>query len=268
VALSAMFKELKFMVMEVIDYRELFYFLTLKEIKIKYKQSIIGVGWAIFMPLVSMVIFTFIFTRIARIETDVPYPIFAYCGLLPWQLFAQGLGTATKSLVSNMNLVTKVYLPREAFPFAAVMSKMLDFAIGFLFVFVLMWYYKISLSSTILLFPALLCIQIFFTLGLGFFLSMGHLYFRDVDYIMQVVIQLWMYVTAVVYPLKVSNPSLQVILNLNPMTPIIDAYRDVILRGQLPPFETYAPVAILSILIFFFGWYLFHKMEFQFAEYI
>lgn len=261
-----MFKEWNFMLREVVEYWELFYYLTLKEIKIKYKQSIIGIGWAIFMPLVSMVIFTFIFTKIAKVETDVPYPIFAYCGLLPWQLFAQGLGTATKSLVANTNLVIKVYLPREVFPFASVMAKLIDFAIGFLFVIFLMWYYNIPVTWPIVLFPVVLFVQIVFTLGLSFFLSMGNLYFRDVDYIMQVVIQLWMYVTAVVYPLKVSDPKLQMILNLNPMTPIIDAYRDVILRGQLPPLQTFGPVAALSLSLFLFGWYLFHKFEFQFAE--
>jgi ABC-type polysaccharide/polyol phosphate export permease len=261
-----MINEFKFMVKEIVDYWELFYYLTMKEIKIKYKQSIIGVGWAIFMPLVSMVIFTFIFTKIARIETDVPYPIFAYCGLLPWQLFAQGLGSATKSLVGNSNLLTKVYLPREVFPFAAVMAKIVDFGVGFVFVFLLMWYYRIPLAWTIIFFPLVLFVQIIFTLGLSFFVSMGNLYFRDVDYIMQVVIQLWMYVTAVVYPLKVSNPNLQTILNLNPMTPIIEAYRDVLLRGQLPPFNVFLPVAALSVGLFLFGWLLFHKLEFQFAE--
>lgn len=254
------------MLREVVDYWELFYYLTLKEIKIKYKQSIIGIGWAIFMPLVSMVIFTFIFTKIAKVETDVPYPIFAYCGLLPWQLFAQGLGTATKSLVGNTNLVTKVYLPREVFPFAAVMAKLIDFAIGCVFVIFLMWYYHIPVTWTIVFFPVVLFVQIVFTLGLSFFLSMGNLYFRDVDYIMQVIIQLWMYVTAVVYPLKVSDPKLQMFLNLNPMTPIIDGYRDVILRGQLPPLQTFGPVVALSLALFLIGWYLFHKFEFQFAE--
>ena len=254
------------MLREVVEYWELFYYLTLKEIKIKYKQSIIGIGWAIFMPLVSMVIFTFIFTKIAKVETDVPYPIFAYCGLLPWQLFAQGLGTATKSLVANTNLVTKVYLPREVFPFAAVMAKLIDFAIGFVFVIVLMWYYHIPVTWTIVFFPVVLFVQIIFTLGLSFFLSMGNLYFRDVDYIMQVIIQLWMYVTAVVYPLKVSDPKLQMILNLNPMTPIIDGYRDVILRGQLPSLHVFGPVVALSLALFLTGWYLFHKFEFQFAE--
>lgn len=263
-----MIKDLKFMFREVVDYRQLFYYLTLKEIQIKYKQSIIGIGWALLIPVISMFIFTFIFTKIAKVETDVPYPIFAYCGLLPWQLFAQGLNTATKSLVSNANLVTKVYLPREAFPFAAAMAKLIDFAIGFFFLFFLMWYYDISISLTIIFVPAVLFIQILFTLGLSFLLSMGNLYFRDVDYIMQVVIQLWMYVTAVVYPLKVANSKLQMVLNLNPMTPIIDCYRDVILRGHLPTLNIFGPTALFAIAIFLLGWYLFHKFEFQFAEFI
>jgi len=256
------------MLQEVLDYRELFYYLTLKEIRVKYKQSIIGVGWALLMPLVSMVIFTFIFTRVAKVETDVPYPIFVYCGLLPWQLFAQGLGTATKTLVANTNLVTKVYLPREVFPFAAVVSKLVDFGIGFTFVFFLMWYYEIPIRWTIIFLPIILLVQLMFTLGLGMFTSMGNLYFRDVDYLMQIGIQLWMYVTAVAYPLEVSNPKLQAVLNLNPMTPIINSYRDVLLRGTLPSFPEFGMVAALSISLFLIGWYFFHRREFLFAEFI
>jgi len=260
--------DFRLMLNEIIEYRELFYYLTLKEIKVKYKQSIVGIGWALFMPLISMVIFTFIFTRVAKVETDVPYPIFVYCGLLPWQLFAQGLGTATKSLATNSNLVTKVYLPREVFPFAAVVSKIVDFAIGFTFLFFLMWYYQIPIFWTIVFLPIILLVQLMFTLGLGFLTSMGNLYFRDVDFLMQIGIQLGMYVTAVAYPLEVSNETLQALLNLNPMTPIINAYRDVLLRGRIPSFSEFGLVAVLCISLFLIGWYFFHRREFRFAEVI
>lgn len=256
------------MLNEVMEYRELFYYLTLKEIRVKYKQSIIGIGWALLMPLVSMVIFTFVFTRVAKVETDVPYPIFVYCGLLPWQLFAQGLGTATKTLVGNSNLVTKVYLPREVFPFAAVVSKVLDFAIGFTFVFVLMWYYEFPIVWTIVFLPIILLVQLMFTLGLSMFTSMGNLYFRDVDYLVQIVIQLWMFVTAVAFPVEVSDARLQAVLNLNPMTPIVNAYRDVLLRGRIPSLSEFGLVALLSISLFLLGWYFFHRREFRFAEFI
>lgn len=260
--------EFRFMLNEIVEYRELFYYLTLKEIRVKYKQSIIGIGWALLMPLISMVIFTFIFTRVAKVETDVPYPIFVYCGLLPWQLFAQGLGTATKTLVGNTNLVTKVYLPREVFPFAAVASKLVDFAIGFSFVFILMWYYQIPVLWTIVFLPIILLVQLMFTLGLGLLASMGNLYFRDVDYLLQIGIQLWMYVTAVAYPLEVSNARLQLALDLNPMTPIINAYRDVLLRGKIPPLSEFGLVALLSVSLFLMAWYCFHRREFRFAEFI
>ena len=260
--------DLRLMIREVIQYRELFFYLTLKEIKVKYKQSIIGVGWALFMPLISMVIFTFIFTRVAKVETDVPYPIFVYCGLLPWQLFAQGLGTATKALVANTNLVTKVYLPREVFPFAAVASKIVDFVIGFTFLFFLMWYYEFPVLWTIAFLPIILLVQLMFTLGLSMFTSMGNLYFRDVDYLMQIGIPLWMYVTAVAYPMEVSDERLQAVLNLNPMTPIINAYRDVLLRGRIPSLSEFGLVALLSISLFLMGWYFFHRREFRFAEFI
>ena len=260
--------DFRLMLHEIMEGRELFYFLTLKEIRVKYKQSIIGIGWALLMPLISMVIFTVIFTRVAKVETDVPYPIFVYCGLLPWQLFAHGLGTATKSLVANSNLVTKVYLPREVFPFAAVVSKIVDFAIGFTFVFVLMWYYQIPIVWTIVFLPIILLVQLMFTLGLGFFASMGNLYFRDVDYLMQIGIPLWMYLTAVAYPLEVSDERLQAVLNLNPMTPIVNAYRDVLLRGKIPSLSEFGLVALVSISLFLMGWYFFHRREFRFAEFI
>lgn len=253
---------------ELIEHHELLYFLTLKEVRIRYKQSIIGVGWALFMPVASMVIFTFVFTRVATLATDVPYPVFSYCGLLPWNLFAQGIATSTRSLVANINLVTKVYMPRIAFPIAAVLSKIPDFFVGFVFVLVLMKYYEISFPWTMLWLPVILSVQLLFTLGLSFLLSMGHLYYRDVDFVMQVVIQLWMYVTSVLYPLKSSDPTLQFFINLNPMTPVIDAYRDVLLRGSSPRFDTFVPAALCSVGVFLLGAYLFRKFEFQFAEYI
>lgn len=255
------------MVRELIKYRELLLSLTMREIKIRYKQSFLGVAWAIFTPLAMMLIFAFVFSKITKIETgDIPYPIFAYCGLLPWTFFSGSLTVATISLVANSGLVTKIYFPREVFPLSVILSKFIDFCIGFVVLLGLMVYFKVAFHWTIILMPIILLIQILFTVGLSFYLAMGYLFYRDVKFVFDVIIMLWMFSTSVIYPIKVSSPFLQKILMLNPMIPIIDAYRDLILRGTIPDIKGLFLPIFITIFIFFSGWAWFHKSEFIFAE--
>ena len=252
---------------EIFRYRELLWSLTLKQLKIRYKQTFLGIAWALFTPLAMMLIFTFIFSRIAKISTaDIPYLIFVYCGLLPWTFFSGSLSTATTVLVSNTNLITKVYFPREVFPLSIILSKFVDFCIASLILIGLMFFYRVNLHFTILFVPLVLLTQIMLMTGLSFLLSMGNLFYRDVKYIFDVVIVLWMFATSVIYPINVESAVLQRILMLNPMTPIIDAYRALILKGTLPNLSYLGVAAAISIAIFFVGLFYFHRNEHLFAE--
>ena len=254
---------------ELVKYRELLFGLVVRDIKVRYKQSLLGIAWAMFTPLAMMLIFTFVFSRIALISTgEIPYPIFAYCGLLPWTFFSGSLLTATVSLVSNRSLVTKIYFPREVFPIAAILSRFVDFCIASSILFGLMIYFRISFHWTIFLSPLVLMIQVLFMAGLAFFLSMGHLFYRDVKYILDAIIMLWMFATSVIYPIKVSSPTLQRILMLNPMTPIIDSYRSLILEGKIPDIVTLSLPTGIAVAFFIIGWIWFHRSEYLFAEII
>ena len=252
---------------EIFRYRELLSRLVIKEVKVRYKQALLGMAWAIFTPLAMMLIFTFVFSKITRISTgEIPYPIFAYCGILPWTFFASSLTSATNSLVTNSNLVTKVYFPREVFPLAVILARFIDFCVASLILVGLMFFYHIPFHATALLFPFILLIQVILMMGLSLLLSMGNLFFRDVKYIFDVVIILWMFTTSVIYPINVDSPALQRILMLNPMTPILNAYRALILKGEVPGIAPLLPAIAISVAIFFIGVILFHKTEHLFAE--
>jgi lipopolysaccharide transport system permease protein len=256
---------------EVYSYRTLIWTLAWRDIQVRYKQSLLGIVWAMFIPVSMTLLFSFVFTKIVTVKTDIPYPIFAYCGLLPWQFFSSATTSATNSLIANRSLVTKIYFPAEVFPLSSIIASFVDFVMGW-FVFVgLMIYFSFTESSMIVSCAAILVIPVFFTqvlftVGMSFFLSMGNLFFRDVRYIYGVVITLWMFASSVVYPMKVSNHRLQMILNFNPMTPILDAYRDVLLRGKFPDIDNFAYATIISIILFLIGWMMFYKMQYKFAE--
>ncbi len=256
------------MIKELIKYRELLWNLAIRDIRVRYKQTLLGIAWAVFSPLSMMLIFTFVFSKVAIIKNtgDIPYPIFVYCGLLPWTFFASALKLATTSLVANPSLITKIYFPREVFPLSVIISWLVDFFVSLVILFGLMAYFKVSFHWTILLMPLMLFFQILFMIGLGFFLSMGNLFYRDVKYIFEVIIMLWMFATSVVYPIKTDSKILQDILMLNPMTHIINAYRDLLIRGHIPDISTLTLPITIILIIFLSGWFWFHKAEFLFAE--
>ena len=256
---------------ELLKYKSLLWTLAWRDVKVRYKQSVLGIVWAMFIPVCMMLVFTFIFTKVVPLKTDLPYAIFAYCGLLPWQFFSSSTTAATNSLVANRGLVTKIYFPAEVFPISCIIASFIDFMMGSivligLIVFFSLGGYDITISWTALLFIPVLVIQILFTCGLSFVLSMGNLFFRDVRYVYSVIIMLWMFASSVIYPMKTANVNVQFILNLNPMTPILNSYRDVLLRGTLPDWPSLGYSAIVAGAIFLIGWTLFFKLQYKFAE--
>ncbi|MCP4269409.1 MAG: ABC transporter permease [Candidatus Brocadiaceae bacterium] len=257
---------------EIIKVRELLWNLTLRDLKVRYKQSVLGIAWAMFIPLSQMLVFTFIVNRgIIPINTDLPYAVFVYCGLLPWQFFSTSTNAAVNSLVANQSLVTKIYMPAEVFPISNILASFVDFLVGSVILVGLMVYFSMTgnpvvISWTVLFVFPIILVQMVFSLGLGFFLAMGNLFFRDIRYVFTVVIMLWMFASSVIYPMKTSDPTIQMLLNLNPMTPILNAYRDVLLRGILPDWGTFGYSALVATVLFFAGWTVFYKMQYIFAE--
>ncbi|MGZ8833704.1 MAG: ABC transporter permease, partial [Thermoanaerobaculia bacterium] len=235
------------------------------DLLLRYKQTIMGFGWAIFMPLLNTVIFSIVFTRVAPIDVGVPYPIFAYSGLLAWNFFASALRFSVSSLTTNTNLVTKVYFPREIFPFSAVVVSAVDFAVAAIPLAAMMVYYRIPPTPAILLLPAVILVEIIFAAGVSLVLAMANLFYRDVKYLFEVAITVWMFATSVLYPVNRFGGRLGALLQYNPMTPIIDGYRAVLLRGELPP-ASFLVSAAVSVVVLMLAWLLFHRAEFQFAE--
>jgi lipopolysaccharide transport system permease protein len=258
--------DIREMVSEQIGFRELLYQMTRRDLLLRYKQTVMGFGWAIFMPLVNTAVFSVIFTRIAPLDTGLPYPVFAYCGLLAWNFSASSFRFAVNSLTSNTNLVTKVYFPREIFPISAVLVSVVDFAVGSLVLVGLMAYYQVAPSWTILALPAVLLVHLVFTMAVALILAMANLFYRDVKYLFEIVITIWMFATSVVYPVTMIGGTLSTVLRLNPMTPIIDAYRDVILIGRLPDPVSFGWAAACATVLLAGAWLAFHRAEFQFAE--
>lgn len=256
------------MVHEQYEYWELLYVMSRRDLMLRYKQTLMGFGWAVFMPVLNTILFSVIFSNVATLDVGVPYPVFAYTGLLAWNLTASALRFSVSSLTANINLVAKVYFPREIFPFSAVFVSAVDYAVGAIILVALLFYYQVPVTAAVLFLPVILLVQVTFTAGVALFLAMSNLFYRDVKYLFEVVIMLWMFASSVVYPLDNVTGVAGKILALNPMTPILNAYRDVILYGRMPPLPEFAAVAAVSVLILAVAWVVFHRSEYQFAEYI
>lgn len=256
---------------EVWAARHLLWSLAWRDVMVRYKQSVLGIGWAMFVPLIMMLLFTFVFTRIVPVKTDVPYAIFAYCGLLPWTFFSASTTAAVNSLVANRALVTKIYAPAEVFPLSSIGASFIDFLVGGIVLAGLMAYFlltgaAITVSWTVVLVVPIILVQILFTAGVSFFLATGNLFFRDVRYVYNVLVTLWMFASSVIYPMKVDDPTVQAVLNLNPMTPILDAYRDVLLRGLMPEWRAFGYATAVAVVSLILGWIVLYRMQHRFAE--
>jgi ABC-type polysaccharide/polyol phosphate export permease len=254
------------MMHEQVEFRELLFQMTARDLLLRYKQTVMGFGWALFTPLLNTVVFSLVFVRVAPVDTPVPYPIFAYCGLLVWNFTASSLRFAVTSLTGNTNLVAKVYFPREIFPLAAVAVSFVDFAVAATLLVGLMAYYHVGLSLAILLLPAVIVVHVAFTTSLALVLAMANLFYRDVKYLFEVVLTFWMFASAIVYPVDAVTGTLGALIRANPMTAIVEAYRRVLLYGVPPEPVSFFTVAALSLLLLPGAWLLFHRSEFRFAE--
>ena len=247
-------------------YRELLVRMTARDLLLRYKQTVMGFGWAIFMPLVNTAIFSVIFTRVATIDVGTAYPVYAFCGLVAWNFFASALRFSVTSLTSNPSLVTKVYFPREIFPFSAVLVSVVDLAVALGVLAVVMAYYGVlAPHASLLLLPAVVTVLIVFTSAAALFLSMANLFYRDVKYLFEIVIAVWMFATSVVYPVGRVGGRLGAALALNPMTPLVEAFRDVVINQRFPGTE-FMVMATVSAIFLAGAWAAFHAAEFDFAE--
>ena len=252
---------------ELWEYRELLYFLTWRDIKVRYKQTVLGAAWAIIQPFFMMVVFSLFFGYLARVPSDgIPYPIFTYCALLPWQLFAHALGESSNSLVANERLITKVYFPRLVVPLSAVLGGLVDFVIAFVILLGMMAYYKIVPTIMIFTLPLFVLLAIMTALAVGLWLSALNVQYRDVRYTITFITQFWLFATPVAYSSSLIPERWRALYGLNPMAGVVEGFRWALLgKTEGPGAMLYVSVGVV-ILLLIGGLYYFRRMEQTFAD--
>jgi lipopolysaccharide transport system permease protein len=251
------------------QHRELVYSLTRRDIRSRYKQSVLGIAWALLQPLAMTAVFTVVMSYIVRVDTKgIPYPIFTYIAMLPWTFFSAGLTSGTECLVSNFNLVTKIYFPREVFPISAILGKAVDFGLGLLVLGPLFFIYHVHVTAWILLVVPAILIETIFLLGVTFVLSSINVFYRDIRHVLPLFVQVWMYLTPVIYGLDMVPKRFMGIYLLNPMAVLMDTVRMACLCGKPPMWDYLAYSAVVAIVFLFVGYRLFKKLEPWFAEMI
>jgi lipopolysaccharide transport system permease protein len=260
---------------DIWNYRELVYFLIWRDIKVRYKQTLLGAAWAIIQPFFTMVVFTIFFGRLAGVPSDgVPYPIFSYTGLLPWGLFTKALTDAGRAMVANRAMITKIYFPRLVIPLASVLSGLVDFAIAFLVLIGMIFYYNnvpgeydsISISPTILTLPLFILLALVTALGVGLWLSALNVRYRDINYILPFLTQFWLFITPVAYPASMIPEGWRWLYALNPMTGVVEGFRWALLGTGSGPDLMLAVSTTISILALISGLFYFRRMERTFAD--
>jgi lipopolysaccharide transport system permease protein len=254
---------------ELWEYRELLYFLTWRDIKVRYKQTALGATWAVIQPLFMMLVFSLFFGRLARVPSDgLPYPVFSLCALLPWQLFAHSLMQSSNSLVVDQNLITKVYFPRLVVPISAVLGGLIDFAIAFVILLGMMFLYGIVPGWQILAVPALVLLAIMTALGVGLWLSALNVQYRDVRHTMNFLVQFWLFATPVAYPSSIVPAKWRAFYAVNPMVGVVDGFRWALLgKPESPGLPLLVSVIVVCMLLVG-GLYYFRRLEQQFADVI
>ena len=249
------------------DYRELLYFLTWRDIKVRYKQTVLGIAWAVIQPLFLMLAFSVFFGRLAKVPSDgLPYPIFAFSALLPWQLFAYALSQSSNSLVANDRLISKVYFPRLVIPLSAVLSGLVDFLIAFALLFLLMGFYGISPTGAFWVVPLFVLFAIMTALAAGLWLSALNVRYRDVRYTIPFITQFWLFVSPVAYPSSLVPEGWRWLYALNPMTGVVEGFRWALLGKAEGPGSEWVVSVVVVMLLFIGGLYYFRRMEKTFAD--
>ncbi|RIK30590.1 MAG: phosphate ABC transporter permease [Anaerolineae bacterium] len=250
-------------------HRDLLFTWTYRIIRGRYQQSVLGGLWAIIVPAASTVIFSIIFTLFVPVDTgETPYLIFSYAAMVPWTLFSSSIGDMVESLTSNINLVSKIYFPREILPISALLARLVDAGISFILLIMLMLYYRVVVNPMELFyFPIILAVQCCLSLGIGFFGSALHVFYRDMRPVIILGLQLWFYASPVIYPLSAVPNSLKSLYSLNPMVGVIESFRAIMLSQQISG-SVIVPAALLAVLILIFGYWFFKRAEFQFADVI
>ncbi len=252
---------------ELWDYRELFLFLVWRDVKTLYKQTVFGFTWAIIRPLFTMIVFTIVFGRLAKVPSDnIPYPIFSYAALVPWTYFSTSLVASSNSLVSNIHILTKVYFPRLIIPLTPVFGKLIDFAISFVFLIGMMIYYRIFPTLNICYFPILIIVMVLTSSGFGMLLSAIGIQYRDVRYGMQFMVTLLMYAAPVVYPASLIPEKYRLFYGLFPMAGVVEGFRSSLLGIRPMPWDLLAVGTCTAITLFYFGLMYFNRMEKIFAD--
>ena len=252
---------------ELWEYRELLYFLTWRDIKVRYKQTVLGAAWAIIQPFFTMVVFSLFFGKLAKVPSDgIPYPIFAYAALVPWNFFAQGLTQSSDSLVGSANLIKKVYFPRLAIPISTVISGSVDFILAFTVLLGMIVYYGMSPSAKVLWLPLLLLLAVTTSLGVGLWLSALNVQFRDVKYTVPFLTQFWMFATPIAYPSSLLHEPWRTVYGLNPMVGVVEGFRWALLGTKTAPGPMILVSAFAAVMILVGGAFYFRRMEKTFAD--
>jgi len=252
---------------ELWRYRELVYFMVWRDIKVRYAMAVVGLGWAILVPLFTMVVFSVFFGMLAKVPSDgLPYPIFSYAALVPWTFFANGLTQTSNSLVGSSHLITKVYFPRLAIPVAAVLSGLLDFILAFMLLLLMMAFYGLSPSINIVWLPLLLLLALVTALGTGLWLAALNVEYRDVRHMLPFVTQLWFCATPVVYSSSLLQDQWRALYGLNPMVGVIEGFRWALLRTDSPPVLTILISTMSAAALLISGAFHFRRMERTFAD--
>jgi lipopolysaccharide transport system permease protein len=251
---------------ELWSYRELLYFLTLRDIKVRYKQTLMGVAWVIIQPLTTMLIFTLVFNRFVRLDAgSLPYPLFALSGLLLWLFFANAVTNSTHSLISNANLITKVYFPRMFIPAASVAAGVVDLLVAFLLLIVMVFYYGITLTSNLLLLPLFILMMTLLALGVGLLSAALTVKYRDLRHALPFIIQLWMFASPVIYPASIVPTGWKWLLTINPAAGIIEGFR-ASLAGDAFNWKQVGISAVITSVLVVCSVYVFRRFEDTFAD--
>jgi lipopolysaccharide transport system permease protein len=254
---------------ELVEFRDLFFFLTWRDIKVRYKQTIIGAAWAILQPLLTMVVFTVFFNRLAGLKSDgAPYELFSYAALVPWQFFASGITNSATSMVSNERIITKVYFPRIIIPVSSILSSLVDFALAFGVLIIMIFAFGMIPTINIIWLPLLLLLALVTAVGVGLWLAALNVQFRDVRYVLPFLVQIWMFATPIAYPSSLLSEPWKTLYGINPMVGVVEGFRWALLGTETRPGAIIIVSIGVSLLIFFSGLGYFQKMEEQFADII